>query len=63
MKVILCVVLFLQCIDLVATPSISCKSRDRHSRILRKKQRKLDLRDSGQKFPDRYGYDPKIPLM
>ena len=62
MKIIVYVVLFLQCIDLIATSSISCKSRDRHTRILHKKQRKLGLRDSGQKFPDRYGYDPKIPL-
>jgi len=38
------------------------KRLDRHSKILHKKQIKLELRDSGQVFPDRYGYDPQIPI-
>ena len=62
MKIILYIVLCFLCIDLLATSSILCKPQGRHSRILHKKQRKLGLRDSGQKFPDRYGYDPKMPL-
>lgn len=62
MKLILFVVLFLQCIDIRAVSSISSKQKGRHSRILNKKTKKLNLRDSGQSWPDRYGYDPKIPL-
>lgn len=62
MKLVLYTVLFLQCMNFIATSSISCKPQGRHSRILHKKQRKLGLRDSGQTWPDRYGYDPRIPL-
>ena len=61
MKLLLYMVLSLQCIDLIATNSAPRKSK-RHDRILLKKQRKLHLRNSGQEWPDRYGYDPKIPL-
>lgn len=62
MKLIFYIVLCLQCIDILAVSSVLPKSKGRHSRILRKKQKKLELRDSGQEWPDRYGYDPKIPL-
>jgi|GEM_PF-6560627 len=60
MKVFLCILLSLQGMGLLHAGSISLKKprKDRHERILRKKQKKWDLRPSGQIWPDQYGYQP-----